>query len=83
MKFSEKLVELRTAAGMSQTAMAEASGVSLATVRNYEQGRTVGRINFASVVALARALGVSCDAFAGCLDVMHEVSPKPRTKRKA
>ena len=69
MKFSEKLAELRTAAGVSQPQLAEASGVSLATIRNYEQGRTVGRINFASVVALARALGVSCDAFALCEDV--------------
>ena len=38
--FGEKLRELRDAAGMTQTAMSEAAGVPIGTVRDYEQGRT-------------------------------------------
>ncbi len=66
MTFRDKLIELRQAAGMTQPALAAASGVPLFTLRNYEQSKTAERINFAYVVALAKALGVDCTAFADC-----------------
>jgi len=69
MTFREKLVGLRQAAGMTQSALAEAAGVPLATLRNYEQAKTSERINFAYVVTLAGALGTDCKAFAECEDV--------------
>jgi transcriptional regulator with XRE-family HTH domain len=89
MTFREKLIELRTGAGLSQPGLAAASGVSLATVRNYEQGRTGDRLNFASVLAISKALGVQCEVFAECEDVQllssqpkPEEKPKPKGKRK-
>ena len=70
------------AAGMSQPVLAENAKLPLATLRQYEQGRRA-RVPFNAVVALARALGVSCDAIAGCLDVTPvEEPPKPIAKRK-
>ena len=87
MLFREKLVELRQAAGMTQDALAAASGVPLPTVRKYEQGQRV-RVPFSAVIALARALHVDCLAFASCADMVGEVeSPavedvKPAAKRK-
>ena len=62
MSLSEKLVELRTAAGMTQERLAEVASVPLWTLRAYEQGRT-RRIPFDVVVRLAEALGTDCTAF--------------------
>jgi transcriptional regulator with XRE-family HTH domain len=86
MKFCEKLVELRKQAELSQPELAEKSGVPLATLRNYEQGRTGERINFAYVVKLAKALGVTCAEFAECEDVAEveteAETDRPKGKRK-
>jgi transcriptional regulator with XRE-family HTH domain len=85
MTFREKLLSLRESAGMSQPGLAEASGVPVSTLRNYEQGRTGERINFAYVVKLASALGVTCAAFADCEDVVaepEEEDTKSKGKRK-
>lgn len=35
---SKKLKEIRTAAGLSQSKLAEASGVNVRTIQHYEQG---------------------------------------------
>jgi transcriptional regulator with XRE-family HTH domain len=75
MLFREKLVELREAKGLSQTALAETSGVALGTIRKIEQGSTNQRLNFSFVVALAKALGTDCGAFAGCEDVQLDDPP--------
>jgi transcriptional regulator with XRE-family HTH domain len=64
MTFGEKLHQLRTAAGMSQKALAEAAGLVQGAVAHWESGtREPG---WASVLALCKALGVECTAFADC-----------------
>lgn len=76
----EKLTELRKAAGMTQDALAEASGVPLSTLRKYEQGNRT-KVPFTAVAALARALGTDCTAFAACDDVPEAELPKKKGKK--
>jgi transcriptional regulator with XRE-family HTH domain len=64
MTFGGRLRELREAAGMTQVALAAAAGMSLGSVRNYEQG--IREPYWQGVFRLAAALGVPCDAFAEC-----------------
>jgi transcriptional regulator with XRE-family HTH domain len=47
--------------------LAELSGVSFGAVHNYGLG--IRQPTFAAVVRIARALGVTCDAFSGSEDV--------------
>jgi transcriptional regulator with XRE-family HTH domain len=56
-----KLRELREAAGLSQAALADRSGVAQRTISSIEQGRN--KPSFETVVALANALGTDCRAF--------------------
>ena len=58
------LRELREAAGLSQAQLAERAGMHLHGVTKLEQGYR--EPSWATVLALAKALGVSTDAFAGC-----------------
>jgi transcriptional regulator with XRE-family HTH domain len=87
MKFREKLAELRQQSGMSQPTFAEKIKMPLPTYRQYEQGQRT-RIPFSAVVAIAKALGVDCRAFAECSDIVtadeaEEPAPaKPMGKRK-
>jgi transcriptional regulator with XRE-family HTH domain len=67
MTFAEKLRELREAAGLSEAKLAELSGVSFGAVHNYGLG--LRRPTFEAAAKLARALGVTCDAFAACDDI--------------
>jgi transcriptional regulator with XRE-family HTH domain len=67
MKFADKLRELREAAGLSEAKLAAKSGVTFGCVHNYGLGRR--EPTFGNVIAIARALGVDCNAFAGCDDV--------------
>jgi transcriptional regulator with XRE-family HTH domain len=67
MTFAEKLKELRTAKGLSEAKLAEASGVAFGALHFYGLGRR--KPSFAAVVKLANALGVTCEAFAECEDV--------------
>lgn len=67
MTFSEKLRELRQTAGLSEADLAARSGVSFGAVHNYGLGYRAP--TFAAVVRLARALGVTCEAFAECEDI--------------
>lgn len=81
MTFSEKLRELRDAAGLSEAKLATASGVPFGTVHEYGLGRR--KPSFAAVVKIAKALGVTCEAFAECDDVAQEEEPeKPARKGK-
>lgn len=58
MEFGQKLKELRNTRGMSQTALAQKSGISLRTVQNYESGQR-HPANIAIVKKLAEILNVS------------------------
>jgi transcriptional regulator with XRE-family HTH domain len=80
MTFAEKLRELRDVKGLSEARLAEASGLPFGTVHVYGLGRR--RPSFAAVVRLARALGVSVEAFAGCDDVTGEPEAEPARKRR-
>lgn len=66
MTFSEKLRELRTAAGLSQSQLAAEAGVSLDTLQDYEQGTRRGDPKLRLAVKLAQAMGVSVAIFEGC-----------------
>jgi transcriptional regulator with XRE-family HTH domain len=70
MTFPEKLRQLRDAAGMSEAKLAQASGVSFASIHEYGLGRR--KPSFAAVVKIARALGVTCETFADCEDIAEE-----------
>jgi len=65
MTFAGKLTELRVAKGLTQSELAAAAGVPLWTLRKYEQGQIL-KVPFPTVVALATALGVSCEVFSTC-----------------
>ena len=78
MTFPERLRALRDSAGLSEAKLAEASGVSFAAVHEYGTGRR--KPSFAAVVKIARALGVSCEAFADCEDVIGEEPAAPARK---
>ncbi len=59
--FGARLRELREAAGLSQTQLAEAAGMHLHGVTKLEQGYR--EPSWATVTSLADALKVPCDAF--------------------
>jgi transcriptional regulator with XRE-family HTH domain len=60
-RFARRLRELRTAKGWTQGELAEKAGMSKAGVADLEQGRR--EPSWATVLALAEALGVACDDF--------------------
>ena len=66
MTFGEKLKELREAAELTQTALADTSGVPIGTIRDYEQAKRTPLLSTA--FKLSRALGVSVESFASCID---------------
>jgi transcriptional regulator with XRE-family HTH domain len=74
MTFAEKLRELRDAAGLSEAKLAGASGLTFSTVHGYGLGRR--KPSFEAAVRLARALGVSVESFAGCVE-----GPQPPPKK--
>jgi len=73
--FAVKLKALREAAGMTQAGLAEAAGLHLSVVFKIEQGVREDP-SWATVKALAKALGVDCTAFD------DEEQPKSKEKRK-
>jgi transcriptional regulator with XRE-family HTH domain len=77
MTFGEKLRELRDKAGLSEAKLAKASGVSFGAIHNYGLG--FRKPAFSAVVKIAKALGVTCEAFAECEDV---ASDEPAAKPK-
>lgn len=78
--FAVRLRELRTGAGLTQTELAEKAGMHLHGITKLEQGER--EPSWATVQALARALGVSCEAFQ---EAPGEPSPSrgPGRPRKA
>ena len=84
MTFAEKLRELRDAKGLSEAKLAAASGIPFGTVHVYSIGRR--KPSFAAVVKLAKALGVTCEAFAECDDIATDeeqpAAEKPTAKKK-
>ena len=82
MTFADRLRQLREERGMTQAGLAEASGLPLGSIRNYEQGQR--EPYWGVVFKLADALGVSCDKFHDCVSGAAELAPKPRGRpRKA
>ena len=61
MIFAKRLRQLRDKAGFSEAKLAQTSGVSFASIHEYGLGRR--KPSFEAVVKIARALGVSCEAF--------------------
>jgi len=85
MTFAEKLRELRDAKGLSEAKLASASGLKFGMIHSYGLG--IRKPSFAAVVQIARALGVSCEAFADCDDMKgvegeYEKKPASKTPRK-
>lgn len=85
MTFAEKLRQLRDAKGLSEAKLADMSGIPFATVHGYGLSRRTP--SFPNVVALAKALGVTCEAFSGCEDVnpdrAEDAPAKPAPKKPA
>ena len=76
MTFADVLKGLRAKAGLSQSKLAERSGVSVRTIQGWERGgRSPVSTDF---FKLAAALGTDCRAFADC---QNEDKPA-RRKRK-
>src|SRR4051812_498736 len=75
MTLGDKLKELRDRAGLTQTALAEKSGLSLGVIHDYEQGKREPALR--SAVKLAGALGVSVEVLAECV----KGEPPERPKR--
>src|SRR5262249_37676588 len=80
MTFAERLGELREAGGLTQAALAEATGLSLGAVRNYEQG--IRELYWPVIFKLADALGVGCEAFKGCAAGAEERPGKQGQSRR-
>jgi transcriptional regulator with XRE-family HTH domain len=59
--FAGRLKELREQAGLSQKSLAEKAGLVTSAVGHLEQG--LRKPTWETVLALAKALGVSCEAF--------------------
>jgi transcriptional regulator with XRE-family HTH domain len=79
MLFREKLRELRLAAGLTQENLARKAGMTVASIRNQEQGQRLP--GWLAVVKLAKALEVSTDVFSDCAQEEEEAEQN-REKRK-
>jgi transcriptional regulator with XRE-family HTH domain len=75
MTFADKLRQLRDAAGLTQEQMAERSGITLWTIRGYEQGRRDP--NWKGMLSLAKALNVAAEVFCEC----DESTPEKQSAR--
>ena len=65
--YGKRLQQLRLSAGMSQSQLATKVGVSKFTLQSHEQNRRMFDADF--LMAYSKALGVKCDAFAGCITI--------------
>jgi transcriptional regulator with XRE-family HTH domain len=73
MNFPGRLRELREAAGLTQSQLADKTGVKRDAVARWEAGNR--EPSWSNVVALADALGVTCEAF------KQEPAAMPEPKR--
>ena len=69
-----RLQELRQQAGLSQSQLAKAASIPVGSLRNWEQGLRLPRLDAA--YRLAQALGITLDALAG------ESFRRPEKRRK-
>lgn len=60
-RFAARLKELREDAGLTQKALAEKAGLTYGAVRDVEQA--LNGPTWDTVLALSKALGVTCEAF--------------------
>jgi transcriptional regulator with XRE-family HTH domain len=74
--FGEKLREIREKAEFRQEDLAESSGVPIGSLRGYEQGQR--EPSWSAVVKIAKALGVTCEAFSDCDDMKGEGEPEKK-----
>jgi RNA polymerase sigma factor (sigma-70 family) len=75
--FGEKVADFRRQRGLSQPELASLSGVPLGSVRELEQGRREPL--FSTLLALAKALRVSLEAFPSPVDYMESEQVERRT----
>jgi transcriptional regulator with XRE-family HTH domain len=80
MEFGDRLKELREAAGLSQEGLARAAGISTSAVSKLEQ--KLVDPGWQTVQALARALGVSCQAFESDAPVEQPESPARKGRKR-
>jgi transcriptional regulator with XRE-family HTH domain len=76
MTFARRLTELREAVGLSQYEVAKRAGVTRQTLSRLEMGASVP--SWPTVQALAKALGVSTEAF----QTDAEAAPAPAKKTR-
>lgn len=76
--FGVRLKALREAAGLSQRALAEAAGMNVFGVAKLEQGAREPA--WSTVMVLATALGVSCEAFGPGSDGVPPSASSPATR---
>jgi transcriptional regulator with XRE-family HTH domain len=79
MTFARRLTELREAAGLSQYEVAKRAGVTRQTLSRLEMGESVP--SWPTVQALAKALGVSCEAFQTDTEAATPPAKKKKGKR--
>jgi transcriptional regulator with XRE-family HTH domain len=79
--FAARLRELRERAGLTQQQLADRAGLKLGGIRDLEQERN--KPMWETVLALAGALGVDCNAFATEPTTSAEERPKRGRPRKA
>jgi transcriptional regulator with XRE-family HTH domain len=75
--FADRLTAMREAAGISQYRLAQLSGLTKQAISRLERGE--GQPSWETVQALARGLGVTCEAF---LTEPEEPPPPPPEPRK-
>ncbi|MBL8796689.1 MAG: helix-turn-helix transcriptional regulator [Planctomycetia bacterium] len=77
--FGERLRELRERANLTQSQLAEKSGLNLSTVTRLEQGFREPTLT--SARALADAIGVTCDELSRPPDKKPVKKPRGRPKK--
>jgi putative transcriptional regulator len=79
LRFAGRLRELREAAGLTQGQLAERAGIHMLTVAKLEQ--QIREPAWATVLALADALGVECVAFTKAPTVEARGPGRPAVKK--
>jgi transcriptional regulator with XRE-family HTH domain len=78
----ERLQDLRLSAGLSQSQLARAAGIPTGSLKNWEQGLRLPRLDAA--YRLAKALGITLDLLAGRIFDEPPIKPaKPRSDSAA
>jgi transcriptional regulator with XRE-family HTH domain len=78
--FGERLKELRVAKGLTQQQLSDASGLSQNGISQWELGKR--EPDWSAVRALAKALGVSCEAFETDDQASEDSEPQGRGSPK-